>query len=74
MLFSFLKIGASPNNVSPNKAASDGPMAESVSLKLVFNVSEGVVIEGKNKVFLNDCILVDSNTSLNGQSTTYKKW
>ena len=42
--------------------------------KLVSIVSEGVVIEGKNKVFLNDCILVDSNTSLNGQSTTYKKW
>ena len=40
--------------------------------KLVSIVSEGVVIEGKNKVFLNDCILVDSNTSLNGQSTTYK--
>ncbi len=40
--------------------------------KLVSNVSEGVVIEGKNKVSLNDCILVDSNTKLNGQSTTYK--
>lgn len=68
-----MKIGASPNNVPPDKAASDGPMAESISLKLVFNVSEGVVIEGKNKVFLNDCTLVDSNTKLNGQSTTYKK-
>ena len=42
--------------------------------KLVSIVSEGVVIEGKNKVFLNDCTLVDSNTKLNGQSTTYKKW
>ena len=40
--------------------------------KLVSIVSEGVVIEGNNKVFLNDCTLVDSNTSLNGQSTTYK--
>ena len=40
--------------------------------KLVSIVSEGVVIEGNNKVFLNDCTLVDSNTKLNGQSTTYK--
>ena len=42
--------------------------------KLVFNVSEGVVIEGNNKVFLNDCTLIDSNTKLNGQPTTYKNW
>ncbi len=40
--------------------------------KLVSIVSEGVVIEGKNKVSLNDCTLIDSNTMLNGQSTTYK--
>ena len=40
--------------------------------KLVSNVSEGVVIEGNNKVSLNDCTLVDSNTKLNEQSTTYK--
>ena len=40
--------------------------------KLVSNVSEGVVIEGKNKVSLSDCTLIDNNTKLNGQSTTYK--
>lgn len=44
-------------------------LAESASLKFVSNV---VVIEGKNRVSLNDCTLIDSNTKLNGQSTTYK--
>ena len=34
--------------------------------------SEGIVIEGKNSVTLNNCELTDSNTTLNGQSTTYK--
>lgn len=34
--------------------------------KLVSIVSEGVVIGGKNKVSLNDCTFVDSNTSFNG--------
>ncbi len=34
--------------------------------------SEGIVIEGKNKVSLSNCKLTDSNTQLNGQSTTYK--
>ena len=34
--------------------------------------SEGVVIEGKNKVTLKNCTLTDNNTTLNGQSTTYK--
>ena len=63
---SFLKIGASPNSALLDKVASDGSMAESVSLKFVSNVSEGVVIEGKDKVSLNDCTLVDSNTKLNG--------
>ena len=40
--------------------------------KLISKTSEGVVIEGKNKVSLNDCTLTDNNTKLNGQSTTYK--
>ena len=40
--------------------------------KLVAKASEGIVIEGKNSVTLNDCTLTDSNTELNGQSTTYK--
>lgn len=39
---------------------------------LISKASEGVVIEGKNSVSLTNCKLVDSNTKLNGQSTTYK--
>ena len=39
---------------------------------LVLKTSEGVVIEGKNSVTLDNCMLTDSNTQLNGQSTTYK--
>ena len=39
---------------------------------LVSKTSEGVVIEGKNSVTLDNCKLTDSNTRLNGQSTTYK--
>ena len=34
--------------------------------------SEGVVIEGKNSVTLENCELTDTNNTLNGQSTTYK--
>lgn len=34
--------------------------------------SEGVVIEGKNKVTLNNVKLTDTNNKLNGKSTTYK--
>ncbi len=34
--------------------------------------SEGIVIEGANTVSIENCKLTDSNTSLNGQSTTYK--
>jgi len=34
--------------------------------------SEGIVIEGKNKVTLENVELTDNNTTLNGQSTTYK--
>lgn len=40
--------------------------------KLVSKASEGIVIEGKNSVTINNCDLTDSNTKLNGQSTTYK--
>lgn len=39
---------------------------------LTAKASEGVVIEGANSVTLNNCNLTDSNTKLNGQSTTYK--
>lgn len=34
--------------------------------------SEGIVIEGKNKVTLNNVKLTDTNNTLNGKSTTYK--
>ena len=39
---------------------------------LISKASEGVVIEGSNSVKLDNCDLTDSNTKLNGQSTTYK--
>lgn len=34
--------------------------------------SEGIIIEGKNSVSIDNCELMDSNTKLNGKSTTYK--
>lgn len=40
--------------------------------KLVSKASEGIVIEGKNSVTIENSTLIDSNTKLNGQSTTYK--
>lgn len=40
--------------------------------KLVSKASEGIVIEGKNSVTIENTTLIDSNTKLNGQSTTYK--
>ena len=39
---------------------------------LISTASEGVVIEGKNSVTLDNVDLVDTNNTLNGQSTTYK--
>ena len=39
---------------------------------LLSESSEGVVIEGKNSVTLENVTLTDTNNSLNGQSTTYK--
>lgn len=39
---------------------------------LISNASEGVVIEGKNSVTLDNVTLTDTNNKLNGQSTTYK--
>lgn len=39
---------------------------------LVAKASEGIVIEGANKVTIKNCDLTDSNTKLNGMSTTYK--
>ncbi len=40
--------------------------------KLVSTKSEGVVVEGKNSVTLNNTTLTDTNNTLNGNSTTYK--
>ena len=40
--------------------------------KLISNASDGIVIEGKNSVTIEDTELTDSNTKLNGKSTTYK--
>lgn len=39
---------------------------------LFATASEGVVIEGKNSVTLENTTLTDTNNTLNGQSTTYK--
>lgn len=39
---------------------------------LTATASEGIVIEGKNSVTIDNCNLTDSNTKLNGKSTTYK--
>lgn len=39
---------------------------------LIATASEGVVIEGKNSVTLENVKLTDTNNTLNGQSTTYK--
>ncbi len=39
---------------------------------LIATASEGVVIEGKNKITLENVNLTDTNNKLNGQSTTYK--
>lgn len=39
---------------------------------LVSKASEGIVVEGKNSVVIENCNLTDTNTKLNGLSTTYK--
>lgn len=39
---------------------------------LVSNASEGIVVEGANSVTLNDVSVTDNNTTLNGNSETYK--
>ena len=40
--------------------------------KLISTASEGIVIEEKNSVTINNTELEDTNNKLNGQSTTYK--
>ena len=39
---------------------------------LTATASEGIVIEGKNSVTIDNCDLTDTNNKLNGNSTTYK--
>ena len=39
---------------------------------LISTASEGIVIEGKNSVTIENTKLTDTNNTLNGQSTTYK--
>ncbi len=39
---------------------------------LISETAEGIVIEGKNNVTIDNCTLTDNNTELNGLSTTYK--
>ncbi len=40
--------------------------------ELIATASEGAIIEGKNSITLENCKLTDTNSTLNGQSTTYK--
>ena len=40
--------------------------------KLISTASEGIVIEGKNSVSIENTELIDTNNKLNGKSTTYK--
>ena len=39
---------------------------------LISKASEGLIIEGKNKITIENVKLTDTNNTLNGQSTTYK--
>ena len=39
---------------------------------LISTASEGLIIEGKNKITIDNVKLTDTNNTLNGQSTTYK--
>ena len=40
--------------------------------ELISEMSEGLIIEGKNSITISNVKLTDSNTRLNGQSTTFK--
>lgn len=55
---------------SPSIYSTADITVESATLEAT--ASEGIVIEGANSVTINNCNLTDSNTKLNGQSTTYK--
>ena len=39
---------------------------------LIAEASEGIIIEGKNSVTIENCTVTDTNSGLNGQSTSYK--
>ena len=55
---------------SPTVYSTANITVKNATLKAM--TSEGVVIEGKNSVTLDNVTLVDANNKLNGQSTTYK--
>ena len=59
-----------PEQGSPSIYSTAGITVKDATL--VAKVSEGIVIEGANTVTIENCDLTDSNTKLNGQSTTYK--
>ena len=39
---------------------------------LISNVSEGLIVEGKNSISIDNCTVEDTNTKLNSNSGTYK--
>lgn len=73
--------GGGEVNVNKGTYQTDGVVSPSIystanitvkNAKLIATKSEGVVIEGKNSVTLENVDLTDTNSKLNGQSTTYK--
>lgn len=73
--------GGGEVNVNKGTYQTDGVGSPSIystanitvkNAKLIATKSEGVVIEGKNSVTLENVDLTDTNSKLNGQSTTYK--
>ena len=55
---------------SPSVYSTANVKVKNATLKS--NTSEGIVVEGKNSVTLEECTLISNNTELNGLSTTYK--
>lgn len=55
---------------SPSVYSTANVKVKNATLKS--NTSEGIVVEGKNSVTLEECTLTSNNTELNGLSTTYK--
>ena len=63
-------MGTPPDQGSPSIYSTANINVKDATL--VAKASEGIVIEGANTVTIENCDLTDSNTKLNGQSTTYK--